>query len=48
MLSDCQKDIILAGRIYLNEMYFPIKPKDESRKSHEKHYRSISRNKIYI
>ena len=48
VLSDSQKDILLSGRIYLNEMYFPIKPKDESRKSHEKHYRSISRNKIYI
>ena len=48
MLSDCQKNILLAGRIYPDETYFPIVPEDESRKSDEKHYRSISRNNICV
>ena len=47
VISDCQKDILLAGKIYLNETYFPIMPKDESRKN-EKHYRGLSRNKLCI
>ena len=48
MLSDCQKDILLVGRIYLDEMYFPIMSKNESRKSDKKHYRGLSRNKICV
>ena len=48
VLSDSQKDILLSGRIYLDETYFPIMPKDESRKSDGKHYRGISRNKICV
>ena len=38
-------DILLVGRIYLDETYSPIMPKGESRKSDEKHYRGLSRNK---
>ncbi len=48
VLSGCQKDILLSGRIYLDETYFPIMPKDESRKSDGKHYRGLSRNKICV
>ena len=48
VLSDSQQDILLSGRIYLDETYFPIMPKNQSKKSDGKHYRGLSRNKICV
>lgn len=48
VLSGCQKDIVLSGRIYLDETYFSIMPKDQTEKSDGKHYRGLSQNKICV
>lgn len=48
ILSDCQTNIILSGRIYLDETYFSVKPKDQTKKHVGKHYRGLSRNKICV
>ncbi len=47
VLSDCQKEVMLSGRIYLDETYFSVMPKDEKRKD-GKLYRGLSRNKICV
>lgn len=47
VLSDCQKDVVLSGRIYLDETYFSVKPKEEEKKD-GKLYRGLSRNKICV
>ena len=48
ILSDCQKNIVLSGRIYLDETYFSVMPKDQTKKHDGKHYRGLSRNKICV
>ena len=48
VLSDCQKNIILSGRIYLDETYFSVMPKNQTKKPDGKHYRGLSRNKIRV
>lgn len=35
VFSDSQKDILLSDRIYLDETYFPIMPKDHREKATE-------------
>lgn len=46
-LSGCQDGIVLSGRVYIDETYFSVKPKDEA-KNGGKHYRGLSRNKICV
>lgn len=48
ILSDCQKNIVLSGKVYLDEMYFSVMPKDQTKKHDGKHYRGLSRNKICV
>ena len=47
VLSGCQNGVLLSGRIYLDETYFSVMPKDEKRKD-GKLYRGLSRNKICV
>lgn len=47
VLKNCQKDIILEGNIYLDEMYFSIVPSKEILKDGKK-LRGISKNKICV
>lgn len=47
VLSGCQDSVILSGRVYLDETYFSVKPKDEERKD-GKLLRGLSRNKICV
>lgn len=47
VLKNCQKDIILEGNIYLDEMYFSVIPSRVIRKNKQK-LRGISRNKIGV
>lgn len=48
VLSGCQSAIILSGRVYIDETYFPIMPKEQRVRSDGKHYRGLSRNKICV
>ena len=48
ILSDCQKNIVLSGKVYLDETYFSVMPKDQTKKHDGKHYRGLSRNKIRV
>ena len=48
ILSDCQKNIVLSGKVYLDETYFSVMPKDQTKKQDGKHYRGLSRNKICV
>ncbi len=47
VLKNCQKDIILEGNIYLDEMYFSVVPSKEISKNGQKLH-GISRNKIGV
>ena len=38
----------LKPKILIDFYNFPIMPKDESRKSNGKHYRGLSKNKIFV
>lgn len=35
VLTDCQKNIVLSGRIYLDETYFSVMPKNQTKKHTE-------------
>ena len=48
VLSDCQKDVVLSGKVYLDETYFPVMPKDQAKKQDGKRYRGLSRNRICV
>ena len=48
VLSDCRKNIVLSGKIYLDETYFSVMPKDQTKKPDGKHYSGLSRNKICV
>lgn len=48
VLIDCQKNIVLSGRIYLDETYFSVMPKDQTKKPDGKHYRGLSKSKICV
>ena len=46
-MSGCQDNVILSGRVYLDETYFSVKPKDKEKKG-GKLLRGLSRNKICV
>ena len=46
-IKDIQKDVMLSGRIYIDETYLSVMPKDVIRKEGKK-LRGLSRNKICI
>ena len=48
VLTDCQKNIVLSGKIYLDETYFSVMPKNQTKKPDGKHHRGLSRNKICV
>ena len=35
VLTDCQKNIVLSGRIYLDETYFSVMPKNQTKSQTE-------------
>lgn len=48
VLKHYQDNIILSGTIYLDEMYFPVMPKDLIRNKDGKKLKGISRNKLGV
>ena len=48
VLSNCQKDVVLSGKVYLDETYFPVMPKNQAKKQDGKCYRGLSRNRICV
>jgi len=48
VLEDFQKDIILAGNVYLDETFFSVVESKKEHRENGKEYRGISRNKLCI
>lgn len=48
MLEGIQDDIILSGKVYLDETYYRVKKSDVQLKADGKEFRGISRNQICI
>ena len=48
VLRHYQDDIVLSGRVYLDETYIKVRKQDVERKEDGKEYRGISRNQICI
>lgn len=47
-LEGCQDGVRLSGRVWLDETYFSLKPKDEERRTDGKLYAGLSRNQVCV
>jgi len=48
MLKDCQKDIVLEGKVWIDETFYRVREPDVQRRPDGKEYRGLSRNQQCI